>query len=388
MRGGVALGAEKKIVQECFFFSGKRHDNKTLKVQILLSRKSVVIAQAPRQSATKRNIFHKRWPSLSHKCYLCVKNAIVAPPLGSSWPREGFWSDKEVVRCDHNVCGCARSRARASFAITCVQQAFPTATLRQQIVWVGRKSGWQIERKCGRFFGAFSCFMCCAEWPHQIFLPNFSDLSLHALLLKYQNQISASFWGLEGPTLGTILRSFCGNPSFYLFINVCCCVRTWGAFLRFNCSIMLPLMRSKMGRAASDARKTLFLQFFVGFSSAPVIVTGRVKDRASSWGIMPKMRQFKTHFWSFICGTALWVPLCVLLALSTGGQKAHNCGENGQSRNCAINNFWTKNPRRLSGWGSRGSRQIIYVRIFPNIWSVFGTTSRPNINNFRDRRPA
>ena len=59
-----------------------------------------------------------------------------------------------------------------------------------------------------------------------------------------------------------------------------------------------------------------------------------------------------------------------------------------QSRKCAINNFWTKNPRGLLRWGSRGSRQIIYVRIFPNIWSVFGTTSRPNIKNFRDRRPA
>ena len=59
-----------------------------------------------------------------------------------------------------------------------------------------------------------------------------------------------------------------------------------------------------------------------------------------------------------------------------------------QSRKCAINNFWTKNPLGLLGWGSRGSRQIIYVRIFSNIWSVFGTTSRPNINNFRDRRPA
>ena len=59
-----------------------------------------------------------------------------------------------------------------------------------------------------------------------------------------------------------------------------------------------------------------------------------------------------------------------------------------QSRKCAINNFWTKNPRGLLGWGSRGSRQIICVRIFPNIWSVFGTANRPNINNFRDRQPA
>ena len=59
-----------------------------------------------------------------------------------------------------------------------------------------------------------------------------------------------------------------------------------------------------------------------------------------------------------------------------------------QSRKCAINNFWTKNPWGLLGWGSRGSRQIIYVRISPNIWSVFGTGNRPNINNFQDRQPA
>ena len=54
-----------------------------------------------------------------------------------------------------------------------------------------------------------------------------------------------------------------------------------------------------------------------------------------------------------------------------------------QSQKCAINNFWTKNSAGLLGWGSRGSRQIIYVRIFPNIWSVFGTANRPNQNNFR-----
>ena len=42
----------------------------------------------------------------------------------------------------------------------------------------------------------------------------------------------------------------------------------------------------------------------------------------------------------------------------------------------------------LLGWGSWGSRQITYVRIFPNISSVFGTASQPNINNCRDRQPA
>ena len=47
--GGEALGAERKIVQNAVF-RGKRHDNKILKVQILLSKNFVVMAQAPRRS--------------------------------------------------------------------------------------------------------------------------------------------------------------------------------------------------------------------------------------------------------------------------------------------------------------------------------------------------
>ena len=41
------MGAERKIVQKNAVFRGKRHDNKILNVQILLSRNFVVIAQAP-----------------------------------------------------------------------------------------------------------------------------------------------------------------------------------------------------------------------------------------------------------------------------------------------------------------------------------------------------
>ena len=64
------------------------------------------------------------------------------------------------------------------------------------------------------------------------------------------------------------------------------------------------------------------------------------------------------------------------------------CERKRLSRKCAINNFGQK--IRRGGWGeglSRGSRQIIYVRIFPNIWSVFGTPNQPNTNNFQGRRP-
>ena len=40
-------GARRKIVQNAIF-QGKRHDNKILKVRILLSRNFVVMAQAPK----------------------------------------------------------------------------------------------------------------------------------------------------------------------------------------------------------------------------------------------------------------------------------------------------------------------------------------------------
>ena len=44
--GGGGVGAERKTVQNVAFHS-KRHDNKILKSQILLSKHFVVIAQAP-----------------------------------------------------------------------------------------------------------------------------------------------------------------------------------------------------------------------------------------------------------------------------------------------------------------------------------------------------
>ena len=47
------MEAERKIVQNAFL-CGKRHDNKTLKVQILLSRNFVVIAQAPNHIESDR----------------------------------------------------------------------------------------------------------------------------------------------------------------------------------------------------------------------------------------------------------------------------------------------------------------------------------------------
>ena len=45
--GGALGGREENRPKRCFFH-GKRHDNKILKVQILLLRNFVVIAQAPK----------------------------------------------------------------------------------------------------------------------------------------------------------------------------------------------------------------------------------------------------------------------------------------------------------------------------------------------------
>ena len=62
------LGAERKIVQDAVF-RGKRHDNIILKVQILLSRHFVVIAQAPEQGQFRKIL-----------APIKIKSALPPPP--------------------------------------------------------------------------------------------------------------------------------------------------------------------------------------------------------------------------------------------------------------------------------------------------------------------
>ena len=93
----------------------------------------------------------------------------------------------------------------------------------------------------------------------------------------------------------------------------------------------------------------------------------RVPGREDRWPGSPR---------NCLCAKCLCAFLAPKKSLEKGGRK------------CAINNFWTKDLAGRVGWGSRGSRQIIYVRIFPNIWSVFGTTNRPHISNFWGCLPA
>ena len=53
----------------------------------------------------------------------------------------------------------------------------------------------------------------------------------------------------------------------YICCCICCCVRKWGAFLRFNRSIMLPFMRSKMGCAEPGAWNPYFYSVSGGRTS-------------------------------------------------------------------------------------------------------------------------
>ena len=57
-RGGLGRVAERKMVQNAIFH-GKRHDNKILKVKILLSRNFVVMAHAPKCGGVNTGRFGK-----------------------------------------------------------------------------------------------------------------------------------------------------------------------------------------------------------------------------------------------------------------------------------------------------------------------------------------
>ena len=66
-------GRERKIIPK-HFFHGERHDNKLLKVQILLSKKFVVIAQAPIISDDSR----------AYKSFVRPRGAFVITFTGTS----------------------------------------------------------------------------------------------------------------------------------------------------------------------------------------------------------------------------------------------------------------------------------------------------------------
>ena len=127
----------------------------------------------------------------------------------------------------------------------------------------------------------------------------------------------------------------------------------------------------------------------IGFELLPGYVISCVVARHTMWTSDFITQLFSNESTGY--GTHFYIAELVL------NQLCNNFGRNGkgglnilssQGRKCGINKFWAKKTAGRFGCGSRGWRQTIYVRIFPNIWSVFGTANRSNINNFRDRRPA
>ena len=114
----------------------------------------------------------------------------------------------------------------------------------------------------------------------------------------------------------------------YIYIYMLLC-SIMGCFFRPMRSRMLPVMRSKMGCAASAGGKSLFLQCFVGFGRAAVsaaglskcnVVTGQhAENEASS-----KKKSGLWHFHLHPRFRRVWG-----LHLSVAGGHAQNCGGNG-----------------------------------------------------------
>ena len=101
------------------------------------------------------------------------------------------------------------------------------------------------------------------------------------------------------PNLGPIFDST-------TYIYICCCVRKWGAFLRFNRSIMLPFMRSIMGCAESGAWNPYFYSVSGGGGGGPVILAGAQnigRDLGAScrkWGC--SKHSFALSIWHLLLG--------------------------------------------------------------------------------------
>ena len=92
----------------------------------------------------------------------------------------------------------------------------------------------------------------------------------------------------------------------YIYIYICCCVRKWGAFLRFNRSIMLPFMRSIMGCAESGASNPYFYSVWGG-SPGPVILAGArnigrdLGAPCRKWGCSKHI--FALYIWHLLLGS-------------------------------------------------------------------------------------
>ena len=93
----------------------------------------------------------------------------------------------------------------------------------------------------------------------------------------------------------------------YIYIYACCCVRKWGAFLRFNRSIMLPFMHSIMGCTESGASNPYFYSVSGG-GGAPDQLFSRVREISGVIsGHHAENEVVQSTFLLFIYGIFFWV---------------------------------------------------------------------------------
>ena len=110
----------------------------------------------------------------------------------------------------------------------------------------------------------------------------------------------------------------------YIYMYICMLLCSKMVFVSPTRSRMLSVMRSKMGCAASEGGKPLFLQCFVGFRSAAVIARGarnmrrRLGATCWKWGI------FHHQFRCFTGGPAPWLQVSLRFAVVS---RVHTCPE-------------------------------------------------------------
>ena len=103
---------------------------------------------------------------------------------------------------------------------------------------LGEELGEKLGEMLDEIFWVFSCFMCCAERPTKISPQIPPNLSLHVLsgLLwrKFQNFISASFWGLGRPKSDREAHIY-SRPDNYYITWICCSGINYGIALHLFC---------------------------------------------------------------------------------------------------------------------------------------------------------
>ena len=101
LRGG-GPGGQRGKSSKTLFFRGKRHDNKILKVKILLSRNFVVIAQAPNKNKHKKFCDTIAASIARYEKYRCWASKQIASDMGRATrttksPTQGSTTPEEAL---------------------------------------------------------------------------------------------------------------------------------------------------------------------------------------------------------------------------------------------------------------------------------------------------